>query len=181
MSVHDWSRVKAGVFHHFHNGWVTHLSEALNDGLLPKGYYAMAEQHAGQIITDVLTLQVDEAKPPLAPERSGTVVAEAPPRVSRTMVASENAAYRVLRKTIAVRHVSDHRLVSLIEFLSPANKDRPQSVEDFVMKAIGMLRAGCHLLVVDLFRPGRHDPHGIHGQSGSTLTRTTMCRRKNSR
>jgi hypothetical protein len=53
--------------------------------------------------------------------------------------------------------------VSLIAFLSPANKDRPQSVEDFVNKAIAMLRAGCHLLVVDLFPPGRHDPHGIHG------------------
>lgn len=162
MPVHDWSRVKAGVYHHFHNGWVTHLAEALNDGILPKGYYALAEQHAGQVIADVLTLQTDE-KAPLAPDRGGTAVAEAPPRVSRTMVASENAAYRALRKTIAVRHVSDHRLVSLIEFLSPANKDRPQSVEGFVNKAISMLRAGCHLLVVDLFAPGKHDPHGIHG------------------
>lgn len=163
MPVHDWSRVKAGVFHHFHNGWVTHLAEALNDGVLPKGYYALAEQHAGQIIADILTLQTDEARAPLAPDRGATAVAEAPPRVSRTMVASENAAYRALRKTVAIRHVSDHRLVSLIEFLSPANKDRPQSVDDFVNKAIGMLRAGCHLLVVDLFAPGKHDPHGIHG------------------
>jgi hypothetical protein len=162
VPVHDWSRVKAGIFHHFHNAWVTHLAEALNDGILPKGYYALAEQHAGQVIADVLTLQVDEPKRPFA-DRAGKAVAEAPPRVSRTMAASENAAYRALRKTIAVRHVSDHRLVSLIEILSPANKDPPQSVEDFVGKAIGMLSAGCHLLAIDLFAPGSHDPHGIHG------------------
>lgn len=162
MPVHDWSRVKAGIFHHFHNAWVTHLAEALNDGILPKGYYALAEQHAGRVIADVLTLQTDEPTPLFA-ERSGTAVAEAPPKVSRTMMASENAAYRTLRKTIAVRHVSEHRLVSLIELVSPANKDRPQSVEDFVGKAIAMLHAGCHLLVVDLFVPGNHDPHGIHG------------------
>jgi hypothetical protein len=163
MPVHDWTRVKAGLFHHFHSGWVTHLTEALNGGLLPKGYYALAEQHAGQVIADVLRLEVDDRAPPMSPQTEAVAVAEAPPRVSQRMVASENAAYRALRKTIAIRHVSDHRLISLIEFLSPANKDRPQSVRDFVEKAIAALRAGCHLLVVDLFAPGRHDAHGIHG------------------
>lgn len=163
MPVHDWSRVKAGIFHHFHTSWAIHLAESLNDGVLPTGYYALAEQHAGQVIADVLLLEIEATKATRPDDRGATAVAEAPPKVSRTMVASENAAYRALRKTIAVRHVSDHRLVSLIEFLSPANKDRKQSVDDFITKAIATLRAGCHLLVVDLFPPGRHDPHGIHG------------------
>ena len=44
MPIHDWTKVDAGIFHHFHNGWITRLSDALNDGLLPKGYYALAEQ-----------------------------------------------------------------------------------------------------------------------------------------
>jgi hypothetical protein len=56
MPVHDWTLVDAGTFHDFHNGWLIHLKETLNGGLLPSGYYAMSEQHAGQFITDMLTL-----------------------------------------------------------------------------------------------------------------------------
>ena len=44
MPVHDWTRVDAGTFHGFHTAWITHLSEALNEGLLPPGNYALAEQ-----------------------------------------------------------------------------------------------------------------------------------------
>ena len=32
MPVHDWTRVQAGTFHHFHCAWITHLAEALNGG-----------------------------------------------------------------------------------------------------------------------------------------------------
>src|SRR4051794_5922539 len=57
MPVHDWSRVDAGTFHHFHSLWIAEISNALNDGLLPPDYYAMAEQVVGGTIPDVLTLQ----------------------------------------------------------------------------------------------------------------------------
>ena len=46
MPVHDWTRVDDGTFHGFHTAWVTHLSEALNSGLLPPDYYALPEQIA---------------------------------------------------------------------------------------------------------------------------------------
>ncbi len=49
-----------------------------------------------------------------------------------------------------------------MEILSPANKDRPQSVEDFAAKAVSALDVGVHLLLVDLFPPGPHDPQGMH-------------------
>ena len=163
MAVHDWTRVKAGIFHDFHSSWIIHTKESLNGGLLPKGYYALAEQHAGRVITDILTLQVDEPDTALSADGGAVAVAEAPPQVSRKMVASENAAYRALRKTLAIRHSSDHRLVAMVEVLSPANKDRSQSVRDFDDKAVAALRIGCHLLIVDLFPPSPHDPHGIHG------------------
>ncbi len=42
MPIHDWTRVSAGTIHHFHTMWITHVSEALNAGLLPEGYYALA-------------------------------------------------------------------------------------------------------------------------------------------
>jgi hypothetical protein len=34
MPVHDWSRVKAGLFHHFHLNWISALCTQLNSGEL---------------------------------------------------------------------------------------------------------------------------------------------------
>jgi hypothetical protein len=163
MPVHDWTRVDAGIFHHFHLTWAAHLSAALNRGLLPEGYYALAEQHAGRAITDVLTLRVGDNAPVVRRESGPVAVAEAPPRVSQRMVAGPNATYRAKRRTLAIRHVSDDRLVALIEVLSPASKDRASSVTDFVEKVLTALQHGCQLLVIDLIPPTRHDVHGIHG------------------
>ena len=44
MPIHDWQRVDAGVFHDFHIAWIASLSQALNQGILPADYYALAEQ-----------------------------------------------------------------------------------------------------------------------------------------
>src|SRR6266849_9617555 len=57
MPIHDWTRVEAGVFHHFHHGWITEIARALNSGILPDDYYALAEQQAAGFGPDVLTLQ----------------------------------------------------------------------------------------------------------------------------
>src|SRR4051812_49272546 len=57
MPVHDWTRVDDGTFHDFHLAWVAEIRKALNAGVLPAGYYAQAEQVAGSIGPDVLTLQ----------------------------------------------------------------------------------------------------------------------------
>lgn len=164
MPVHDWTKVDDGTFHHFRNGWIMRISDFLNGGTLPDGYYAMVEQHSGRVIGGVLALHTGEEDLTLAPteDDGGVAVMTAPPRVSRKVSVSVNATYRNLRKTIAIRHVSGHRVVALIEIISPGNKDRESSVADFAEKAQAALRAGVHLLVVDLFSPGSHDPHGIH-------------------
>src|SRR5260370_13742151 len=87
MPVHDWTKVEAGIFHHMYVAWVPEISKALNGGLLPDGYYALVEQHAGKAIPDVLTLhgspppQKPRSSPP--PDTGGIAVAEAPPRVRR--------------------------------------------------------------------------------------------------
>jgi hypothetical protein len=52
MPVDDWRRVTAGTFHDFHVAWIAELRGVLNGGLLPRGYYALAEQVAGEIIPD---------------------------------------------------------------------------------------------------------------------------------
>jgi hypothetical protein len=164
MPVHDWTRVEAGIFHDLHAAWIIEIRKALNGGLLPQGYYSLAEQHTGHTIADVLTLH---ASPPpvepwtLPPATGGNVVAEAPPRVRRKQTVEPEVL--ALRRSLAIRHVSGHRLVALLEIVSPANKDRARHVEDFAAKAVDALDTGVHLLVVDLFPPGTHDPHGMHG------------------
>src|SRR5262245_53148047 len=57
MPAHDWTKVPAGIFHHFHLEWIASTAHALNHGLLPEDYYALAEQYAGVFGPDVLTLK----------------------------------------------------------------------------------------------------------------------------
>ncbi len=165
MPVHDWTRVDAGVFHSFHAAWITHLMGRFNGGLLPAGYYALAEQHASKRIADILTLEVSEPSPPWNPvlRDRAVAVADSPPKVDLKLVADAKAAYRTLRRTLTIRHVSGHRVVALLEIVSPGNIDRASSVQEFVAKIDSAIEAGLHVLAVDLFPPGKHDPEGIHG------------------
>jgi hypothetical protein len=50
MPVHDWTKVDANAFHHFHQAWTMSICNALNAGLLPPGFSALVEQHAGGIV-----------------------------------------------------------------------------------------------------------------------------------
>jgi hypothetical protein len=133
MPVHDWARVEPGIFHDFHNAWLTELRNALNGGLLPPSFYALTEQHAGRYVVDLLRLH------------ASSVHAHAS------------------RRTLAIRHVTGHRLLALVEVVSPANKDRREHVEELANKVASALELGVHVLLADLFAPGPHDPLGIHG------------------
>ena len=92
---------------------------------------------------------------------------DAPPQISRKLVASADLSYKALRRTLVIRHVSGHRLVAIVEIVSPGNKDRSSSVAEFAEKVESALRNGIHVLLIDLFVPGKHDPRGIHGAAWS--------------
>jgi hypothetical protein len=164
MPVHDWRLVEAGIFHHFHNEWLTEISNALNGGRLPRDYYALIEQHAGQSIADILTLHTGSKAPDSPPMQGGVAVAESPPRVRRTQIFAElRPPRKTRRRTLTIRHVTGHRIIALLEVVSPANKDRLRHVTQFARKVAATLHAGIHVLVVDLFAPGKHDSEGMHG------------------
>jgi hypothetical protein len=84
-------------------------------------------------------------------------------------LAEEDAAYRLLRRTLTIRHRTGRRIVAMIEVVSPGNKDRAPHLEQFVNKTVAMLKQGIHLLVVDIHPRGRYDPHGIHSAIWSVL------------
>jgi len=164
MPVHDWTRVGAGIFHHFHQRWLAAISDALNSGLLPPEYYALAEQIAGNMGPDVLTLQIDfpEAEPFSSPSHGTVAVAVAPPKAYLT-ARTEMDEYVLKQNTLVIRHTSGDRIVALVEIVSPGNKASRLALRRFIEKAAAALWHGYHLLVLDLQPPGPRDPEGIHG------------------
>jgi hypothetical protein len=163
MPIHDWTRVTAGTWHDFHLAWIAEIRNALNDGLLPADYYAQAEQIAGPLGPDVLTLQEPEPATNGAPSSTsegGVSVATVPPRMRLTAEAEMND-YVLKRRTLVIRHASGDCIV-LLEIVSPGNKAARHALRSFVEKAVEALYRGYHLLIVDLFPPGPRAPNGIH-------------------
>jgi hypothetical protein len=150
MPIHDWTRVKAGIFHDFHHGWISEIKRTLHRGLLPPDHYALAEQ-----------LERADISFPLDEPRGGIALAEVQPKVS-FRAKTEADIYAAKANRIAVRHVTDHRVVAVIEIVSPGNKSTRGAFRTFVEKASELLRSGVHLMVIDLFPPGPRDPQGIH-------------------
>ncbi len=162
MPIHDWTRVDAGIFHDFHHTWITEIKRALNGGLLPPDHYALAEQIAGGLGPDVLTLQRpgNGATPP-GDVVGGIALATAPPPV-QFRLRSEPDLYAARAKAVTIRHTSNHRVVAVLEIVSPGNKNSRHGLRAFLAKAVQLLQARIHLLIVDLLPPGPRDPQGIH-------------------
>jgi hypothetical protein len=157
MPIHDWTRVEAGDFHHFHQCWIVAIGNALNGGLLPPGYMAMAEQVTGRPIPDVVTLHAREST--VGPE-GGIAVATAPP-TARVIAKIERVNYAKRADRVVIRH-GRGRVVAIIEILSPGNKESRHALRTFVEKAADIISQGINLLVVDLFPPTPRDTQGIH-------------------
>lgn len=159
MPVHDWTRVRAGTFHFFHQRWIAALCDALNLGGLPDGYFAMSEVDAKGPIPDVLALKALPPAPPGGPV--GVAVLDAPPR-TRLVTRGENAAGYARRADHVSVFLPQGELIAVIEIVSPGNKDSANAVKAFSRKTARLLRRGVHLLVIDLFPPSARDPDGVH-------------------
>lgn len=164
MPVHDWSRVAAGIFHHLHHSWIEEIQRALNAGLLPSNYYALAEQRTAGYGPDVLALQADSGDDASfdAPQHRDGGLLVAKPKVAVT-AETDMEFYRRKQNVVAVRPVGDDRVVALVEVVSPGNKSSRAALRSFVEKTAQLLDQRIHLLILDLHQPGRFDPQGIHG------------------
>lgn len=170
MAIQDWTKVDAGIFHAFHLQWIAAISNALNNGILPSDYYALPEQRSGIFGPDVLTL---ERVPPSThePEAEGSVptsravtstLLATPPKI-KPIAETPADFYHRKQNSVTVRHVSDDRMVAVVEIISPGNKSSVARFRSFIEKAAALLLNDIHLLIVDLFPPGRRDPAGVHG------------------
>jgi hypothetical protein len=172
MPIHDWTRVDAGLFHHFHQEWAISLCNALNAESLPADYFALVEQNIRGPLPEVLTLRssphrdagaepgVDLGPAPRASSGGGVAVTTRVPR-TRLMRRVEIASYLRKASRITVRHRHGD-VVAVIEIVSPGNKASRAEFRTLVEKSADLIRQGIHLLVIDLFPPGKRDPQGVH-------------------
>ena len=165
MPVHDWTRVVSGVFHDFHQTWITTIKNALNDGLLPEGFYAMVEQIAEGPRPDVIALEAEDVweSASAAVGQTALAIEEHPPRVQYSEE-TEEEIYAQAADRVAVRHSSGDRVVAYIELVSPGNKHSEHDIDEFIEKLDEALERGCHLLIIDILPPGKHDPRGMHAR-----------------
>ena len=167
MPIHDWTHVEAEIFHAFHHSWIEELSRALNGGILPEGYYALPEQLAGGFGPDVLALQSREEDANLSKHLgAGATSAIGPLLLTKPAMIptceTNLEFYRRKQDTVVIRHITGDRVVAMIEIVSPGNKGTQRAIDTFIEKAAQLLDQGVHLLVIDLFPPGRRDPGGLH-------------------
>ena len=170
MPIHDWTRVDAGIFHHFHQRWIGSITDVLNQRLLSGDYYALAEQQSAGYEPDVLALRAqggpgpDDASTAEGDGSSADVggLLVAPPQV-RVTAETDLAFYRRKQSLVAIRHASGDDLVAVVEVVSKGNKSGRRAFDDFVRKAADLLAKGVHLLVLDLQPPTSRDPQGLHG------------------
>jgi len=156
MPVHDWTRLEAGDFHDFHQGWVVGVCTALNGGLLPSQYMAIAERVTDRPDPDLDTLQIREPKG----DPGGIAITTAPPP-ARVIARVEKTEYAKRADRVVIRY-GRGKVVAIIEIVSPGNKASRVALRSFVERAVDILSQGVNLLVVDLFPPTPRDPQGIH-------------------
>lgn len=160
MPMHDWKRVKPGIFHHFHGNWIFEICAKLNSGLLPGNFYALGEQDSGEREPDVAGLEYDPSGGALIATEGGTLLL-AEPRTLPTIEQTDEDR-RQPQRHIAIRHVTNDRIVAAIEVVSPGNKHSVVAFEEFQQKCLDFLEAGIHLVVLDPHPPTKSDPKGIH-------------------
>jgi hypothetical protein len=161
MPIHDWTRVPAGIFHDCHHARIEEIKRALNQQLPPE-YYALAEQTTGGFGPDVITLQAlrPDASSAGGESSVGAVTATRP--ATKFVATSDAEYYRRKKSAVAVRHVSDDRVVAVVEIISPGNKAGRGAFRALLDKACVLLENQIHMMLVDPFPPTKRDPNGIH-------------------
>ena len=75
------------------------------------------------------------------------------------------------QQRVSIHHESNHRVKAFIEIVSPIIKERPQNAKTFADTIRAALSFDIHVLVIDLFPPGKHDKLGMHGAIWKALGR----------
>ena len=168
MPLHDWTRIAPNDFHDMHVSWIATIRTRLNTGLLPDGYYAMAEHVVPPYAPDVLTLATGErGAQPQWPDGGdgggGGVAVATETEVEVTLTAGPRKREKPPERHITVRHAEGRRLVAVIELVSPGNKAKATAIRGLVEKSAALLANGIHLSIIDVFPNPPRLPRGFGG------------------
>jgi Protein of unknown function (DUF4058) len=163
----------------FHVNWAGAIADALNESLLPEGYFAEEHAHLGPFVEiDVATFTDLETS---AERASGTTAtlpirAWAPPAPPLVVPAAFPDAFEVL----VFESEGGSRLVAAIELVSPGNKDRDGHRQAFAIKCASYLCQGISLIVIDIVTARRANLHNEimrllgHGQESLLPAETVL-------
>jgi len=136
----------------FHALWPACIVQHLRKQL-PPGFTAEPRVHLGTLMEiDVAALESDELPHAAAAGENGNGgTATATWSAALPSVAVETEPPDEYEYEVRIFDVDRERqLVAAIEFVSPANKDRPESRDAFVAKCAAFLRKGVAVSIVDL-------------------------------
>jgi Protein of unknown function (DUF4058) len=141
----------------FHVNWVGAIADALNESLLPDGYFAEEHAHSGPFVEIDVATYIDSETPD---ERTGGTAtlpmrAWAPPAPPLIVPAAFPDAFEVL----VFESEGGSRLVAAIELVSPGNKDRDGHRQAFAIKCASHLFQGISLIVIDIVTTRRANLH----------------------
>ncbi len=179
MPIHDWTRVDAGLFHDFHQGWISALCGALNLGGLPSDYFALVEKPIKSVVEDFLVLSLSPAGEAADNDAVALSAVANPPR-TRLIQRDETALYADKANCITVRHRHGD-VVAVIEIVSPGNKGSRAELRTFVEKTTDLIRQKVHLLMIDLSLPARATRGAFIRPSGTSLNKKTSSCHQTSR
>jgi Protein of unknown function (DUF4058) len=132
----------------FHTTWASALADVLNRGVLPPGYIALEQVHAGAAIEiDVATFS-DRASTPA--NGGGTATTARAVWTPATAPLILPAAFPPTATVEIVTTEGSRTLVAAVELVSPANKDRAVKRRLFAAKCATYLGRGVGLIVVDV-------------------------------
>jgi hypothetical protein len=130
-----------------HACWANEIMAALNQGVLPPGYFAETQVHVGGLVEVDVASFVRQGDAPSIPDAIGGVAVEtaAPPTVLvMPAVFPDEIEIQVFQAP------GGATLVGAIELISPRNKDRPEARRAFAAKCLAYLQLGVGLLIVDI-------------------------------
>jgi hypothetical protein len=156
----------------FHSAWANTVVRQLNGGRLPARYRAAPHVHLGATLeVDVATVEREDLVAGRGAESAnGGGVATAvwaPPKPAQTLAVDLPAQDMFEIRVRDLRRGS--RLAAAVEFVSPANKDRPASRRAFAIKCAAYLQQQVSVIIVDIVTERRD---GLHLELMELLERT---------
>lgn len=145
----------------FHDAWINTMVRHLNLRWLPAQYRADPQTHLEAFVqADVVAWDRNPGAVAQSTNGTGVAVASwAPPQATQTFTVDLTDPDIFEVRVFDTQH--NTQLVAAVELVSPSNKDRPSSRDEFVCKCAGYLQKGVAVTVVDVITERRDNLHNL--------------------